>query len=210
MKLYLSSYQLPTPEDVLRLIGKPVTDIRLALIPNAKDYYAERARNVKMAEKAAYLKTHGIQSEPVDLMRFSDAAILRDKLRTFDGLWVIGGNTFCLRYAMQHSGFDQIAAQLLTDDGLVYIGESAGACVVGTNLKGLEDADNPAFTEQIIWKGLGLLPNIISPHADNPMYADDIAHLRELYKDDPSLLELNDDQALVVDNDRQTLVRRVD
>lgn len=42
MKLYLSSYRIPTPEDLFKLVGEDPHDISVALIPNAMDYYAER------------------------------------------------------------------------------------------------------------------------------------------------------------------------
>lgn len=204
MRAYLSSYQIPTPKDLLHLVGKPANSTRTAIIPNAKDYYAPRARSIKIGEKSEYLASIGLQSETVDLLAFTDSGLLKTKLQTFDCLWVVGGNTFCLRYAMHYSGFDKIIKNLLSD-GLVYIGESAGACVAGTTLKGVETADNPDYSEQIIWDGLGLLPNILLPHADNPAFADDVDYVRELYKNDASLLELNDDQALIVNGETQRI-----
>lgn len=204
MKLYLSSYRIPDPETLRALVGKS-SDISAAIIPNAKDYYATRARNVKLQEATSYLKSMGIASEIVDLANFNDSEKLKQKLQDFDFIWAIGGNTFCLRYQMRRSGFDEIIDGLL-QKGVVYAGESAGACVAGKTLKGLESADDPGFAEEIIYEGLGLLPNIISPHVGNPMFASDIEYVRDMYKNDTSLLELTDVQILVVNGGEQKII----
>jgi dipeptidase E len=195
------------PENLFNLTGKPPEEIRTAVISNAKDYYSERARAVKLRETQDYLAGLGLESDIVDLREHRDTEALRKLLSGYDLLWVGGGNTFCLRDEMQKSGFDKIIRQLLNEN-LVYAGESAGACVAGTNLRGLESADNPEFTETILWEGLSLLPNFILPHADNPMFATDIEAAREAYKDDPSLLELTDSQALVVDGSKRELITK--
>lgn len=206
MKLYLSSYRIPDPEALFQLIGKR-TGVRAAIIPNAKDYYAEPARSVKLRESMEYLENLGISSEVVDLTDYPSPEALTAKLNTFDFIWAIGGNTFCLRYAMKRSGFDAIIYKML-DSGLAYVGESAGSCIAGTTLKGLETADNPEFAHESIYDGLGLVQNIISPHAGNPMFAADTEYVRGLYKYDQSLIELTDAQALIVNGDKQEIITK--
>ena len=51
-------------------------------------------------------------------------------------IWVNGGNVFLLRRAMQQSGLDNVIIERKSDDGFVYSGYSAGACVVGPTLRG--------------------------------------------------------------------------
>jgi dipeptidase E len=205
MKLYLTSYRIPVPDKLFELAGKTPPEIRTAVIPNAKDYYSERARAVKLREITEYLAGLSLKSDMVDLREHQDADVLKKLLSGYDLLWVSGGNTFCLRDEMQKSGFDKIINELL-DQGLVYAGESAGACVAGKSLKGLESADNPEFTESIIWSGLGLVPNFILPHTDTPLFAADTQVARELHKDDPTLLELRDSQALIIDGHKREVV----
>lgn len=205
MKLYLSSYRIPNSQVLISLTGKSAEGIKVALIPNAKDYYAERARNVKLQESIEYFRSLGLAGEVVDLREYRNPDELRQTLEAYDIIWAVGGNTFCLRHEMQASGFDAVIKDLL-EQGIVYGGDSAGACVVGTTLKGLEGADDPAFSESVIWEGLSLVPHFILPHVDNPLFADDITEIRALYKDDPSLLELTDSQAFVVDGDKTQLI----
>ncbi len=205
MKLYLSSYRIPRPDKLVALIGKPADQTKVAIIPNAKDYYANRARAVKLRDQTDYITNLGFTAEIVDLRDYRNSESLRDKLQQFDALWLIGGNTYCLRYEIEQSGFNAIIGSLL-QDGITFIGESAGACVAGTNLRGLESADNPEFAEGVIYDGLGLVNNTLSPHADNAMFAEDITNLRELYKDDPTFLELKDSEALIVNDTEQEIV----
>lgn len=206
MKLYLSSYRIPVEEELFKLVGSQPEDISVALIPNAQDYYAERARRVKLNQTIEYLREMGLTSELVDLRKHRQPNILQQKLKQFDLIWVVGGNTFCLRHEMKLSGFDEIIGNMI-EKGLVYGGESAGACVVGNSLKGLETADDPTYAEETIWEGLNILPHFILPHTDNPMFATDIDVAREIHKNDnPAPIELTDSQALVINDDQQTIV----
>lgn len=204
MKLYLGSYRVPTPQDLIELVGKPAKQIKVALIPNAKDYYAKRARDYKNNQLVEYFKNLGLHADIVDLADFEQAT-LKEKLQNYDVVWAVGGNTFCLRHQMKRSGFEDIIQELL-EAGIVYGGDSAGAVVVGPTLKGTETADIPEFSEEIIWEGLGLTDKIIIPHADNIQFVDDLKPMLEMYKDNPNTVVLNDNQAYVIDGLKQTLV----
>lgn len=206
MKLYLTSYRIPAAGELLKLVGKPANEIKVAFIPNAQDFYAKRARNVKTRETIEYLEGLGLKAELLDLWDYDEPAKIKEALSKYNLIWAKGGNTFCLRYEMQRSGFDQIIRDLLENTDLVYAGESAGACVVGTTLEGIEAADNPEYAEGVIIPGLNLLPNIILPHVDNQFFADDIEYARRLHGGTPELIELTDSQALIVDGDQQRIV----
>jgi len=198
MKLYLSSYRIPDLSALVELVGKQPSATQVAIIPNAEDYFAPRARRVKTREIEDVLRQLGFKVQVVDLHEYKNAAKLGQKLYQFDLLWVMGGNTFCLREAMARSGFDKIIAEVLRQ-GVVYAGESAGACVAGTDLHGIELADNPEFAETVVWEGLNLTPHYLVPHADNPKYGPIMASLMASRQPDPSLVVLNDNQAFVVE-----------
>lgn len=207
MKLYLSSYRIPLPDKLFELTGKQPAEIKAAIIPNAKDYYADRPRTVKHQEATDYLNDLGIESKIVNLRDHDESELLKKVLRSYDIIWVVGGNTFCLRYEMQRSGFEKIIRELL-DEGIVYVGESAGACVAGNSLRGLEPSDNPEFAESILWDGLNLVPNFILPHTDNPMFTQDTETAREIHHGDPTVLELADSQVLIINEDAQEIITK--
>jgi dipeptidase E len=193
MKLYLTSYRIPTPSDVYDLIGS--RSPRCALIENAKDYRPDDEREYKLQETNSYLEGLGWVISRIDLRTYIDTTALYEDLLTYDCLFVAGGNTFSLRQAMMRSGFDKIA-EALVGKGMVYIGESAGAIVAGRTLKGTETADELAAVDEIIWEGLGLVDKVLAPHADNQEFGEYIAHIKTMYEEGQLVL-LNDNQAYV-------------
>lgn len=205
MRLYLSSYRVPVLEALTELTGKPPAKTKLGLITNAKDYYAERARWFKVRDVTEYFAALGFRVTEVDLRRFRSAAKLRAELEKYDLLWAMGGNTFCLREEMQKSGFDEAVGGLL-DAGKVYGGDSAGAIVAGRTLRGTELADEPGFAATTVWQGLLLIENVIVPHVGSKIELSGIAEMQAMHQDDPTLIELTDYQALVVNGDQQKIV----
>jgi len=200
MKLYLSSNGIPSPSQLEQLVGKPLSGARIALIENAKDYYSDKLRTFKIQQGVQQLESLGMEVVTVDLRNYHDKAELKSFLAGFDIVWGYGGNTFCLRYEMARSGFDEVIRELLAD-GIVYGGESAGAIVAGKTMRGIEKADIPEAAEEIIWNGMSLINKIIMPHADSLFYKDAVEYMKELYGENPDYIEINDLQALVVNGD---------
>jgi len=205
MKLYLSSYRIPVPEKLIDLVGKPANEITVAVIPNAKDYYSARAKKFKVDDFCEFLKTLNMSSAVVDLQDYSDEKILEQELRKYDLIWAVGGNTFCLRYEMRRSGFENIIAGLL-EDGMVFGGDSAGAIVAGRSLTGVELADEPEFAEVVINEGLRLVEFGIVPHADSQDYGQAIPEMRAAQEKEGETILLNDNQAIVIDESGRTYV----
>jgi dipeptidase E len=204
MKLYLSSIGIPIPDDLANLLGKPLNSVSVALIPNAKDYYSDRARKFTLDSRLAYMAQFGLDTDVVDLRDYNESEALKQKLTNYDLIWAMGGNTFILRYEMKRSGFDKIIRQLL-DQGIVYGGDSAGALVVGLSLASIESADEPAFAEEVIEDGIGLIPFHILPHVDNSEFADVIPTFKNLHEGD-DIIELKDSEAVVFDGDSHWIV----
>lgn len=205
MKLYLSSYRIPTPQDLAVLLGKPLTEASLALFPNAKDYYVERARNFKVNDFVEYLRQLGLRVEVVDLRDYNSPDTLKEKLASHDLVWAMGGNTYMLRHEMRRSGFEKIIKSLL-GNGVAYGGDSAGALVAGISIAGVEAADEPEFAEEVIEAGLGLVPFAILPHVDNPEFADVLPLFRSLHQDKNEIIELKDSQAIIFDGESHHIV----
>jgi dipeptidase E len=201
MKLYFTSYRIPAPQELFELVGKSPEEIRTAVIPNAQDYYADRARAVKIRQVTDYLSSVGLNSSLVDLRSHARAHPLERKLKEFDLLWIMGGNTFCLRSEMHRSGFDQVIGSVLAS-GVVYGGESAGAVAAGTSLRGIELADNPEFVDpdHIVMDGLKLAPYFVLPHIDDDRFKDAVNAAREIYSDPAKRLELTNSQVAIIED----------
>lgn len=211
MKLYLSSYRIPNIAALQDLLGTDFSNVRVALVPNAGDYYADRARAIKIRDNITNLKSIGFNRvEAVDLQEYRDKDILKKVLSDFDLIRVSGGNTFCLREEMRKSGFEDIIHELL-DSGIVYAGESAGALAAGNSLKGIEAADNPEFAEQIIWEGLNIIPNFVLPHVGSDYFGEAVEKAKLAHQENPSeIIELTDQQALIIDGDKNEIVEGTD
>ena len=205
MKLYLSSYRIPTPNDLSELLGKPLQSVSVALIPNAKDYYSQRAWDIKVGDLVHYMGQLGLKVDVVDLRNYNDAGTLKQKLATYDLVWAMGGNTYMLRYEMRRSGFETIIEELL-DAGVVYGGDSAGALVAGQSIAGVESADEPEFATELITDGLNLVPFVILPHVDNPEFANVLPIFRNLHQDKHAIIELKDSQAVLFNDNTHKIV----
>lgn len=205
MKLYLSSYRIPVLDKFVQLVGKPTKDISIALLPNAKDYYAPRAKAYKIKDVLAYHESKGLQhTDVIDLLNHRNPMMLKQELSDYDVVWAVGGNTFCLRQEIRRSGLENFLYDLL-EDGLVYSGDSAGAVVVGQSLHGIDSIDIPEFSEEPIYDGLGLIDEVILPHADNDFFSEANQSVRDQHKAG-SITELSDAQALIIDGTSREII----
>ena len=93
------------------------------------------------------------------------------------------------------------------DAGVVYIGESAGAIVLGPSLIGFDSIEAQGDTGSYTGEGLALIDTIIVPHNDSPdeKYAGRAPSIQD---QNPGLkvLALNDNQALVTNGDLEQIV----
>lgn len=169
MKLYLSSYRLgDKPEQLTELLGD---NKKVAVIPNALDFSTDLARR-EQSQKREFddLKSIDLEVEELDLrLYFGKQGELEKKIKEYGLMWVRGGNAFVLRRAMRQSGLDEILKELSKGDEIVYGGYSAGVCVIGPTLKGVELVDDPTiipdgYQKEIMWEGIGLVDFSFAPH----------------------------------------------
>lgn len=175
MKLYLSSYKFG--DDPNKLAQLASSNKKIALISNALDFSDDTERRKASEQKQVEgLKELGFEPEVLDLRDyFGNIDLLRSKLEEFGGLWVLGGNAFLLRSAMDQSGLDKILMEYRDRNDktdFLYAGFSAGACVLAPSLKGVEFADEPEkvteiYGKDVIWDGIGLIDYSIAPHFDS-------------------------------------------
>lgn len=209
MRLFLSSYRFGADPDLfLRVVRAPG---RIAVIANAADAWPSTARAAAVTSELGPLRSLGFVPEELDLRdHVGDPNSLRERLIRFPTVWVRGGNTFVLRAQLARSGGDSVLTDLVRENRIAYGGYSAGACVATPSLRGLEFSDDPAEVRSacdrdVVWDGLGWVDHAIVPHAGPSALADDGVDrtLRYLRERDIRYLALTDDDALVVDTDRE-------
>lgn len=168
MKLYLSSYKLGNKTEELKkwIIEN---NNKICLIPNAKDSYPESYE--KQASIQFDIKELTDLGFDVTLLSLRDyfgkQKELTQKLKEFNAFYVIGGNVFTLRQAMYLSGFDIFINSIKKESNYLYIGYSAGICVLASDLHGLDFCDDPyinTYNINTIWNGLGFFDYLLLPH----------------------------------------------
>lgn len=175
MKLYLSSYKLGNHADKLReLVGKP--GAKVAVCQNALDWSTDTERRATdLQAQFDDMKSLGFEPEGLDLRDYFGKPGLLEKMKTFDIIWIRGGNVFILMKAMKQSGFDEVVEQLIKQDKLVYAGFSAAFCALASSLRGMElvddkDAQAVGYALGEVWEGYGLIDfyPIVHFRSDHP------------------------------------------
>jgi len=173
MRLYLSSFLLGNDANTLASLVRRPTAL---VIGNALDHARGDLREMYARGSVDALSGLGFSTAEMDLRDYFGAPDrLGTALRDVGLVWVNGGNVFLLRRAMRQSGLDRYLIERRNDDGFVYGGYSAGACVAGPTLRGAHLVDAPdaiaaGYVAADIWDGLGLIPYSIVPHykSDHP------------------------------------------
>ena len=122
---------------------------------------------------------------------------------TYDIIYVCGGNTFkLLKFAKSNNFKDAIVS--LLDRGGMYIGVSAGSCILAPTITAAAtiepDPNDIGLTD---WTGLGIIDFEVHPHY-SPEEADAI-HAYE-QETDRKVKTLTDDQAILLENNKLNLI----
>jgi dipeptidase E len=169
VRLFLASSDLSFPPrgdllaaELAELVG---VGARTAVVLNALDDVADLDREARLEHERRGLESLGTAAFELDLRaHYEQPAGLSGALGGVGLVWAVGGNALALRAAMVRSGLDTLLVRLLAEDSVVYGGYSAGACVAGPALRGVDLFDDRAVGEEPVWGGLALVDFSIVPH----------------------------------------------
>lgn len=166
MLLYMSSQKFGNDTSILKdWINKH--DNKIVIIPNALDAKGEEKIQKNLEEDIELLEKMGFNVTILDLKDyFGQYNKLKEKLLNYTACCVMGGSVFVLNKAMNLSGFDIFLKEKKNEDFL-YIGYSAGSCVLSKNLEQLDIVDEPISfydKQNVNYKGLGFVDYVIIPH----------------------------------------------
>lgn len=167
MLLYLSSQKFGNNISVLKeWILKH--NNKILLIFNALDAKSKEKIDNNVQEDIKLLEEIGFDVEVVDLRGyFGYAEKLKNDFIKYNAYCIMGGNVFILRQAMKYSGLDIFLQDVSHNKDYLYIGYSAGSCVLSNDLKLLDMVDEPINfygNNNAIYEGLGLIDYIFIPH----------------------------------------------
>jgi|CXWK01.1.fsa_nt_gi dipeptidase E len=208
MKLLLSSFNTSPSQDAAleAMVGKPLSELKIAYIENAHDIYNDEASLIEGREA---LRAKGWNIELVDLREWrnsQDREALRQKLASKDVFLFAGGNPFYLRWLMKATGADEIITELVKQ-GKVYAGASAGGVVAGPTLRFFDNQDDPNEAEEIIWDGLNLTHIVLVPHIDNEEFGEGCRQAGEALKAAGYTTQpITDAQALLINGDHAEVI----
>lgn len=207
--LLLLSYGLgAVPEFVerhRREVGRTAGRPRVGFIDAASNIYPKAPW---VDDDRSSLARFGYELVEIDLTTLRGDA-LEDALHPLDALYVAGGNTFNLLHHVRESGLDRILPAHLSS-GLLYVGASAGAVIVGPDIEPITPMDDPAEAPPLSsTRGLGLVDFVPLPHADGqlPPYPPGlIAQIVAQFGDKFPLQAIADDRAALVVNGTLSVV----
>jgi len=166
----------------------------LAFVPTAGTPYEDQSfvdRDRQILAKMGFK----IREVPLEGKTADD---LRAELSDVDVVFVAGGNTFYLMQEMRKSGFDVVLPECI-DRGTPYVGASAGAVVVGPDLRPVQTLDDPTAAPDLTsMEGLGLVEFVVLPHYGLEKYLPEYESIIERYKDELEIVPLRNDQAVEV------------
>jgi dipeptidase E len=213
MRLYLSSYKFGNKSEYFFDLIKDKNS-KIAIIANSADLYSAIDVEDRVNQDISFFDENSYTAEQLDLREyFGKEDELEEAMQEYGAVWVRGANVFVLRRAFEYSGFDNIIKKRLNEDSIVYGGYSAGACVMGDTLHGLELCDDAytvpfGYEEEVIWEGLGILPYAIVPHydSDHPEsgFIDEV--VTYLYENDIPHEKLRDGEAIVMNGNVEEIL----
>ena len=206
MKLYLSSYLIPDPKAFADFVGKDLSSIKVGLVSNAKDYKSPSDRLESVQKVLGYFSAL-CQVEEIDLLKYPRGENLLDKFKEFDVIWLVGGNTYSLRWAIEQSSGKDVLKQAL-ESGVIYGGDSAGAIIAGPTLKHFEKADDPTQAPEALYDGLGFVDVVVLPHWDSEAFHEIFVVAKEkLNAENYKTIELPDSGYVLVEDDKVIVVQ---
>lgn len=183
-----------------KVFERPFKDMKIAWITTASKSvpstaYIERHRD--------FFKKEGYDIHEIDLDGKNEEE-LRNTLKSYEVVYVEGGNSFYLLKSIRKSGFDKVVKELLPE-GLIYIGASAGSYVTCPTIemalwKHQDKYNHHGLTDLM---AMGLVPFLVSVHY-KPEYDERI--ISGMAKIKFPVRILTDEQALLVEGDKVELI----
>jgi dipeptidase E len=165
MRLFLTSdsfrnLSTEAKKEFWNLVGKEPQTVRVAFIPTA-NFIGRDPAFIETTYK--YFYGMGIQQENISQIELDHNITLED-IKSFDILYLDGGNSFYLLQKTLESGFDKAVTEYLKKDLGVYVGVSAGTILAGPDIEIAEPYDDKSKAALENTKGLCLTPSAFNPH----------------------------------------------
>lgn len=195
MKLFLTSYLAGTKELVQNFLAQ--NDVQeILFIPTAANVEEYRGY---VDEGIAALKENGYDVAVLDVSTAPHGKSVQ-VIKNSGCLCISGGNTFYLLQELKRNGLLSLIKQRV-QDGMLYIGESAGAIIACPDISYNQIMDDKTVaTELTNYSGMGLVDYYVLPHNGEFPFVETTAQTIKVYGEKINLVPLNNSQAVIVEN----------
>jgi len=197
-KMFLASSFCDVADLLEEFVGEKLEAKTVTFIPTASlvEEYKGHVEN----DKNAFYRL-GMRVDVLELSTASPEEINR-KLKHNDYIFVSGGNSFFLLEQLHQSGAGALIQSEIAK-GKVYIGTSAGSIIMAPDITYIETMDDKSKAPLLQdYTGLHLIDQYPLVHYQDFPFVEVGEQVYQNYKDKLPLLLLNNQQVLLVDEDK--------
>ena len=201
--MILTSSLYESIELVKKFLDKNTESKKILFIPTATNVDKYK-KYIHLTQKA--FEDFGYEVENFDVSIFSEK-IAKEKLSQAKTVFISGGNTFYLLQELKRKNLTSYLKERI-ENGLIYIGESAGSVIVASDIEYASIVDDKTLaTELDDYAGLNLVDFYIVPHFEEEPFVESSRNTVELYKDKLDLKLINNKEAILVENNNFTIIK---
>ncbi len=188
--------------------GNVAREIAKELLPEKKKLLFVKTASEVYGENPEWLQSdrNKLQLAGFDVFDFTitgkSAIEIKKELNRCDVIFVSGGNSYYLLEKIQQSDCIEVFRDAV-ENGMPYIGSSAGSVIAGSNIKPVGTLDDMVKAPYLKgFSALGLVDFVVYPHWGYEKYVDkSVENLKESYIDDYKIILLTDYQYVKVEGE---------
>ncbi|MGT2949348.1 Type 1 glutamine amidotransferase-like domain-containing protein [Streptococcus devriesei] len=141
---------------------------------------------------------------PLDIAAATET-VVREKLAQASCLYISGGNTFYLLQELKRKNLLPLIRERI-NQGMVYVGESAGAIIASNDISYSQIMDDKSLTSDLTdYAALGLVDFSVLPHWGESPFEEITEQTAAVYEGQLQLLKLTNQQAVLVNDNKYTV-----
>ena len=188
---------------VKKFLNEKTESKKILFIPTATNV-DEYKKYIHLTQKV--FEDFGYEVENFDISVFSEETV-KEKISETKIVFISGGNTFYLLQELKKKNLIPYLREKI-ENGLLYIGESAGSVITAPNIEYADIVDDKALaTELNDYTGLNLVDFYVVPHFEEEPFVESSRKVVELYKDKLDLKVINNKEVVLVENDEFRIVK---
>ena len=188
---------------VKEFLDKNAKSKKILFIPTAAN--VEEYKNYMYLTEKAF-EDIGYEVDNFDISVFSEKTV-KEKLSKAEIIFISGGNTFYLLQELKRKNLISYLKERI-ENGLLYIGESAGSVITGPNIEYASLADDKTLAKELSdYTGMNLIDFYLVPHFGEEPFAESSEKIVELYKDKLDLELINNKEVILIENDDFRIIK---